>query len=81
MNMLLKFNEEWARSSVNGALAIRKDINRIVDEICAQGYRNICWLGIGGNLGERYAGGGSYEGTIRNRNLGGKCFRVQYDGE
>ena len=48
MNMLLKFNEEWARSSVNGALAIRKDINRIVDEICAQGYRNICWLGIGG---------------------------------
>ena len=37
MNMLLKFNEEWARSSVNGALAIRKDINRIVDEICAQG--------------------------------------------
>ena len=46
--MLLKFNEEWARSSVNGALAIRKDINRIVDEICAQGYRNICWLGIGG---------------------------------
>lgn len=45
--MLLKFNEEWARSSVNGALAIRKDINRIVDEICAQGYRNICWLGIG----------------------------------
>lgn len=49
--MLLKFNEEWARSSVNGALAIRKDINRIVDEICAQGYRNICWLGIGGGPG------------------------------
>lgn len=46
--MLLKFNEDWARSSVNGALAIRKDINKIVDEICAEGYRNICWLGIGG---------------------------------
>ena len=53
--MLLKFNEDWTRSSVNGALAIRKDINKIVDEICA-----------GGNLGERYAGRCSYERDVRN---------------
>lgn len=46
--MLLKFNEEWVKTSVNGALGIRKDINKVVDEICKEGYLNICWLGIGG---------------------------------
>lgn len=45
---MLKFDEQWQLDSVNGALSIREDIEKIVDEICEEGYRNICWLGIGG---------------------------------
>lgn len=45
---MLKFDEEKQLESVNGALAIRGEIDSIVDEICKKGYKNICWLGIGG---------------------------------
>lgn len=45
---MLKFDEKRQIKSVNGALAIRKDINKIVDLLCEEGYQNICWLGIGG---------------------------------
>ena len=34
--------------SVNGALALRNQINELIDGICKEGYKNICWLGIGG---------------------------------
>lgn len=45
---MLKFDEEKKLDSVNGALAIRGQIESIVDGICERGYKNICWLGIGG---------------------------------
>ncbi len=45
---MIKFNEQEKIDSVNGALALRCKINKIVDEICERGYTNICWLGIGG---------------------------------
>lgn len=45
---MLKFDEQKQLDSVNGALALRGRINEIVDEICREGYRNICWMGIGG---------------------------------
>jgi len=45
---MLKFDEQKQLDSVNGALALRSEIELIVDEICKKGYRNICWLGIGG---------------------------------
>lgn len=45
---MIKFNEQAKIDSVNGALALRPRINEIVDEICKNGYSNICWLGIGG---------------------------------
>lgn len=45
---MLKFDEKNELNSVNGALAIRLEIEKIVDEICNEGYKNICWLGIGG---------------------------------
>lgn len=45
---MLKFNEQAQIDSVNGALQLRYEINDIVDKICADGYNNICWLGIGG---------------------------------
>lgn len=45
---MLKFNEKASIESVNGALALRGEINKVVDEICKEGYTNICWLGIGG---------------------------------
>lgn len=45
---MLKFDEKKQLDSVNGALALRGRIHEIVDGICSQGYRNICWLGIGG---------------------------------
>ncbi len=45
---MVKFNEQEQIESVRGALALRPEINKIVDGICEKGYRNICWLGIGG---------------------------------
>ncbi|TWH79398.1 SIS domain-containing protein [Sedimentibacter saalensis] len=45
---MLKFDEQKQLDSVNGALAIRSEIESIVDGICQKGYTNICWLGIGG---------------------------------
>ena len=45
---MLKFDEQKQLDSVNGALALRSRIEEIVDAICAEGYKNICWLGIGG---------------------------------
>lgn len=45
---MLKFDEQKQLDSVNGALALRGQINKIVDEICKAGYGNICFMGIGG---------------------------------
>ena len=45
---MIKFNEEEKIKSVEGALKLRSKINEIVDEIAEDGYKNICWLGIGG---------------------------------
>ena len=45
---MLKFDAQKQLDSVNGALALRKDIEDIVDTICGKGYKNICWMGIGG---------------------------------
>lgn len=45
---MLKFDEQKQIESVNGALALRGDIEKIVDRFCEEGYYNICWLGIGG---------------------------------
>lgn len=45
---MLKFDEEKQIVSVQGALALRGRIEAIVDDICRAGFKNICWLGIGG---------------------------------
>ncbi len=45
---MIKFDEQKQIESVNGALALRGQIEEIVGKICQEGYRNICWLGIGG---------------------------------
>jgi len=45
---MIKFNEQQQINSINGALALRNQINEIVDRICLEGYKNICWMGIGG---------------------------------
>lgn len=45
---MLKFDEQKQLDSVNGALALRGEIESVVDSICKKGYKNICWLGIGG---------------------------------
>ncbi len=45
---MIKFNEEWLKKSISGALKLRTEINDIIDKIHQKGYRNICWMGIGG---------------------------------
>ena len=35
-------------AATEGALALRGRIEAIVDDICRAGFKNICWLGIGG---------------------------------
>ncbi|MDO4978140.1 MAG: SIS domain-containing protein [Eubacteriales bacterium] len=45
---MLKFDEQKQIDSVNGALALREEIESIVDSIWEKGFKNICWMGIGG---------------------------------
>ena len=45
---MLKFDEKKLLDSINGALALRKKIEAVVDSICEEGFSNILWLGIGG---------------------------------
>ena len=52
---MIKFNEQEKIDSVNGALALRSQINEIVDEL-SKDYKNICW-----NMGKQYAGLCTYE--------------------
>lgn len=48
MYVMLKFNETKQIESVNGALQLRGEIERIVDEIYSEGFDNIFYMGIGG---------------------------------
>lgn len=45
---MLKFNEKELLANLEGGIALRSDINKIVDQINDEGYSNICWIGIGG---------------------------------
>lgn len=45
---MIKFNEESQINSVNGALALRHEIETIIDEIYNAGFDGIYWVGIGG---------------------------------
>ena len=45
---LRNFNEQGDIDSVNGALALRPRIEKIVDQIWEEGFDNIYFIGIGG---------------------------------
>ena len=45
---MYKLDEKRQIESVRGALALRSRIEQIVDDVCNKGFKNICWLGIGG---------------------------------
>lgn len=45
---MLKFNEQKQIDSVNGALALRSQIEKVVDEIQKRGFDGIYFVGIGG---------------------------------
>lgn len=60
---MLKFNEQEQIDSVNGALALRPQIESIVDEIQKQGFDGIYIIGIGGT----WASGMQMEVYMRGR--------------
>ena len=45
---MIKFDEQKQIDSVNGALALRPQIEELIDRLLAGGVKNLCWLGIGG---------------------------------
>ena len=45
---LRSFNEEETRKSINGALALRGQIEKIIDQIWEDGFDSIFFMGIGG---------------------------------
>ena len=45
---MINFDEHKQLDSINGALAIRSQIEKIVDKICQNGYDVLCFMGIGG---------------------------------
>lgn len=45
---MIKFDEKKQIDSVNGALKLRGEIEKIVDEIYNEGFDGIYWIGIGG---------------------------------
>ncbi len=60
---MLKFDEKKQIDSVNGALALRPKIEKIVDEIQNQGFDGIYFIGIGGT----WASGMQVEVYMRGR--------------
>ncbi len=47
---MLKFDEAKFLKKGTDALAIRSEVEKIVDGICAKGYKNIFFVGIGGTI-------------------------------
>ena len=45
---MIKFDEQKQLDSVQNALALRTQIEQVVDSICSTGFRNLYFLGIGG---------------------------------
>ena len=45
---LRNFDEQQTRESINGALALRPEIEKIIDDIWEQGFDGIYFMGIGG---------------------------------
>ena len=45
---LRNFDEKWTRESINGALGLRPQIEKIIDDIWQKGFDNIFFMGIGG---------------------------------
>ncbi|MBU5363057.1 SIS domain-containing protein [Enterococcus raffinosus] len=45
---MLKFNEQQQIDDIQGALALRPQVEKIIDEVWEKGYDNIFYLGIGG---------------------------------
>ena len=45
---MVKFDEQKQIDRVRGALALRHELEPIVDAIWQKGLKNLCWLGIGG---------------------------------
>ena len=45
---MINFKEQEMIDSVRGALALRTQIEPLVDRIWGKGIRNLCFLGIGG---------------------------------
>ncbi len=60
---LRDFDEDKKIESINGALALRKDIEKIIDEIWSEGFDGIYFMGIGGT----YASGMQVEVYMRGK--------------
>ena len=45
---MIKFDEQKLLAGFQGGIALRPQVEKIVDEVCADGYDLICFLGIGG---------------------------------
>lgn len=45
---MLKFNEAQQIKDIEGALALRPQVEKIIDEVWENGFDNIFYLGIGG---------------------------------
>lgn len=45
---MLKFNEEQQIKDIRGALALRSDVEKVVDQVWTKGFDAVYYLGIGG---------------------------------
>ena len=45
---MLKFNEQQQIDDIQGALELRPQVEKIIDEVWEKGYDNVFYLGIGG---------------------------------
>ncbi len=45
---MVKYNRDEQLNSYKGALALRSEIEKIVDSYCNESFKNLCYLGIGG---------------------------------
>lgn len=73
---MIKFDEQKQIDSVNGALALRPQIEELIDRLLAEGVKNLLLAGHRRHMGQLYAGGMLSQGAHRHGYLRHQRRRV-----
>ena len=69
---MLKFNEEQQIKDIRGALALRSDVEKVVDQVWTKGFDAVYYLGIGGTYASAMQAV-TYANRSEERRVGKEC--------